>query len=137
MEVFIKLNKQGYFYIVGYTHNSEGEFSYLLDLNDTKGKRRFIFFVNADEMNKWISLGKFKISAPFGIESLQVIASDKDLLSNLPKYKFDTKMEYYIISRDNKNAVVQTRALKRPRKKNKKQKFAEAVLMFTTIRKNE
>ena len=74
-QLLVKINKAGYFYMVGHSKNDEIEISYLLDVNEASGNRRFIFYINADDANKWVSIGEFEISPPFGVESLQLIAS--------------------------------------------------------------
>lgn len=130
IELFVKLNKMGYFYIVGYTEAKNKKLSYLLELSEGDANRRFIKFVNADEASKWISLGSFTVEPPFGIESLQVIASNKKIHS-LPRVKYDEDDGYYIISKEVKKALQTTRGL-RP-KKAKKVETSEDVLTFTTM----
>ncbi|MGK0289662.1 MAG: hypothetical protein ACI86H_001108 [bacterium] len=132
IELFVKLNRSGYFYIVGHVFNSRKKMSYVLELTEAVGNRKFIVFVSPDDVNKWVSIGKFTVEAPFGTESLQVIASNKDLMNSIPKYDYDESSEYYIVSRDPEKAIVKTRALKR-KKRTKKKRMVESVLMMTTI----
>lgn len=130
IEIFAKLNAPGYFYIV--SHNTTDGISYVLELNESNGKRAFIKYINADDANRWISLGEFEVSEPFGTENLQLIASNKDLINNLPQVAYDTETELYIVQANSpKNAVVSTRGLK-PKKK-KSVRSAEASLSFTTM----
>jgi len=131
VELFIKLNKMGYIYIVGYTQTKNAKFSYLLELNEADGDSKFKMFINADDANRWMSLGAFTVEAPFGVESIQVIASDKKITS-LPNTRYDNESGYYIISGDIKKALVSTRGLKR--KKSKKAQVSEDVMSFTTIK---
>lgn len=131
IELLVKLNKMGYFYIVGYTQSGGKKLAYLLELNEGRGDEKFIGFVNADDANRWISLGKFSIEPPFGIESLQVFASNKPFKS-LPHVHYNETSGYYEISNNVKKVVVKTRGLKK--KKSKKQEFGEAVLTFTTTK---
>lgn len=129
IELFIKLNQPGYFYIV--SHNVDQKLSYLLELNDSPGRRAFVSFVNADDANRWISLGKFEVTPPFGTEHLQLIASNVDLVDKLPSTRYDTEQQLYLIdSQSSQDAVIQTRALKPKRKL--KQKSAEGSLTYTT-----
>lgn len=130
IELFIKLNKKGYVYIVGYTQTSNEKLSYLLELNEGHGDSKFKMFINADDANHWMSLGAFTVEAPFGVESLQIIASNKKI-TTLPSTKYDEESGYYIISKDIKKALVTTRGLKK--KKSKKVEFSENVMSFTTI----
>jgi len=131
IELFIKLNKMGYIYIVGYTQTKNAKFSYLLELNEAEGDSKFKMFINADDANRWMSLGAFTVEAPYGVESIQVIASDKKITS-LPNTKYDNESGYYIISGDIKKALVTTRGLKR--KKSKKAQVSEDVMSFTTVK---
>lgn len=130
VELFIKLNKMGYVYIVGYTQTDDKKFSYLLELNEGHGDSKFKMFINADDANKWISLGSFEVEPPYGVESLQIIASNKKI-TTLPNTSYDEDSGYYMISKDIKKVLVQTRGLKK--KKSKKVEMSEDVLSFTTI----
>jgi len=130
VELFIKLNKMGYIYIVGYTQTSEENFSYLLELNEGHGDSKFKMFINADDSNRWLSLGAFTIKPPFGVESLQVIASNRPI-KRVPNVKYDVDTEYYIVSKDIKKALTNTRGL---HKNKAKKEISEDVLSFTTIK---
>ena len=130
VELFVKLNKMGYFYIVGYTQTKEGKISYLLELGEGNTESKFTKFVNADDASRWISLGAFIIEAPFGIESIQVIASNQKI-SSLPLAEYDEKSGYYIISKDINKALATTRGLKK--KVSDKVEMSEDVLSFTTV----
>ncbi len=136
-EFLVKMNNPGYFYIVGHVVKPGNEqYSYLVDFDDTgqiSGGRKFIRFVNIDDVNKWISLGRFEIVSPFGVESLQLIASSKDLINSLPSCNYDDETQLCVFSRDPNKAVSNTRAIKK--KISKKVKSAEAVLLFTTMKK--
>jgi len=129
--LMVKLNKLGYFYVVGYTELHGEQYAYLIDLNEGQGNDKFISFVNADDANKWMALGSFDVEAPLGIESLQVIASNHKM-TTLPKHFFDEKNGYYKIGVKAKEAVAVTRGLKR--KKGKSTEMAESVLTFTTMK---
>lgn len=130
VELFVKLNSAGYFYIV--SHNPVENTSYLLELDDVPGKRAFVRYVNADEANHWLSLSEFEVSAPFGTENLQLIASNKDLVNNLPSYAYNAETGLYeILSTSSSEAVTKTRALKL--KKKKAVKSTEATLTLTTM----
>ncbi len=130
VEILMKMNQPGYYYIVGYTKNEGTEQSYLLDLNDAPGDRRFIGYLNADDANKWVSLGEFVVDEPFGIESIQLMGSTTDLVGMLPPHRYEVESGYYVISHDIEQGVELTRGLKKA--KTKKTQTAESVLMFTT-----
>ncbi len=130
----LMFNKPGYFYIVGHTFAEEEPFSYLMELEEeASAPRRFVQFVNADDVNHWISLGEFEIYPPLGLEHLQVIASKEDLVERLPKYRFDEEWEFYLVGKDPKDGLVKTRAAKRPKKKKPQNYSAEAVLTYTSL----
>lgn len=132
IELFVKLNQPGYFYVV--SHNTTDNSSYLLELSEATGKRAFIRYVNADDANRWLSLGEFEAAPPFGTENLQLVASSQDLVNNLPEVLFDNQTElYFVQSRSTQEAVTTTRALKP--KKSKSVKAAESTLSFTTMEK--
>ncbi|NOR57917.1 MAG: hypothetical protein GQ474_05270, partial [Sulfurimonas sp.] len=116
VELFVKLNKMGYLYIVGYTQTKNGKMSYLLELQEGSGSSKFVKFVNADDASRWISLGEFTVEKPFGVESLQVIASNKRI-KTLPNAKYDEASGYYVISKNIKKALSQTRGLKKKKSK--------------------
>jgi hypothetical protein len=135
-EFLVKMNSPGYFYIVGHVVKpGDEEYSYVIDFDATgeiRGDRKFIQYVNIDDVNKWMSLGEFEIVAPFGVESLQLIASSKDLIDSLPPYGYDHKTQLYVVGKNPNEAVMNTRAIKK--KMSKKVKSAEAVLLFTTMK---
>ncbi len=131
IELFVKLNKKGYLYIVAYTQTDNGKLSYLLELNDGRGNTKFTKFINADDASKWISLGAFEVAEPFGIESLQVIASNKKL-TKLPSTRYDDNLGYYIVSNNIKKALITTRGL-RP-KRTGKVESSEDVMSFRTMK---
>ncbi|EDZ63857.1 hypothetical protein SMGD1_1835 [Sulfurimonas gotlandica GD1] len=132
IELFVKLNKMGYFYIIGYTQTREAKFSYLLELGEGSGNSKFVKFINADDASRWISLGAFTVEPPFGVESIQVIASNQKI-SSLPSSKYDEQSGYYIISKDINKALATTRGLKK--KVSQKVEMSEDVMSFTTIKK--
>ena len=137
VELFVKINKAGYYYVVSYVKNDKEDYSYLLELSESNTNRRFVSFINADDANRWMSLGKFEVSAPYGIESLQVIASNRDLIHNMPEVTFDSETGLYIASKGNpEDVMIRTRGLKPKKKKGTiKVESAETVLMMTTMKK--
>ncbi len=130
VELWVKLSEMGYFYVVGHTAKGSDNSSYLMELSEADGRRKFIQFVNADDANRWISIGKFNVTLPFGVEGLQVIASNKDLLDGLPPNKKDAASGLYIVSNVPKEGMIKTRAL--IKKFAKTAQSSEASLLFTT-----
>ncbi len=133
VKLVVKLNRPGYFYIVGHSKNNQQELSYLVEAGYGEGSRKFVYFVNGDEVNKWLSLGEFEIIPPFGIESLQVIAAEKDLINELPNYRYDDETGYFMLTNNIIQGLSKTRGLKKIKKnKSVQAKNSEAVLLFTT-----
>ncbi|MBF0289659.1 MAG: DUF4384 domain-containing protein [SAR324 cluster bacterium] len=128
-EFFVRLNKPGFYYVVGHTKNQEVELSYLLNLHHLEDQVRFLQEVSPDSLKKWQSLGKFTVEPPFGLESLQVIASNKKI-EKLPPYTKDEATGLYVISKTITEGIQKTRAFK-PKKK-KTILSAEAVILIET-----
>ena len=89
VELFVKLNQPGYFYIVGHTKNALGEKSYLLELQDAPDNNKFIQYVNLDDANRWVSMGEFQVEPPYGLEGLQVLAYKNKPLQLIPGHYWD------------------------------------------------
>lgn len=136
VEVLVKLSRPGYFYVVGHVAKKRENYSYLLELEHADTDRRFIRYVNADDVNKWLDIGRFEATAPFGVESIQLMASSDDPINRLPSHPFNNKTELYVTASDAQQGITQTRALKPKRSEADKQYQAEAVLIFTTMAKS-
>ncbi len=132
IEILVKTTAPAYIYAVGHTMKKKERYSYLLEFQNTEGTRRFIRFINADDANKWVSLGEFTVTKPFGVESIQVIASSKDPVPLIPRNKKDASTGLYIISTEPAKAVVAARALINTGIKKQQDSVSEAVLTFTT-----
>lgn len=131
IELFVKLNKKGYLYIVGTTQTDGGEMSYLVELSEGMGNSKFLKLINQDDASRWLSLGSFEVAPPFGIESLQVIASNTEI-KKLPNTIYDNEQGYYIIATNIKKALVATRGI-RP-KRTDKVETSEDVISFRTMK---
>lgn len=132
VELFARLNAPGYFYLV--SHDSSNNRSYLFKLNKQKGKHGLVRHVNNNEAKRWLSLGKLDIKDVYSAQSLQLIASNQDLLEHLPKITQDEATGLYVVSASSlKEAVIKTRA-KKPKHKNNVHS-AEAALTFTSMPK--
>ena len=136
VELLVKLNRPGYFYVVGHVAKKSENYSYLLELANAGTDRRFVRYVNADDVNKWLSIGKFEASAPFGVESLQLIATSDDPINRLPLHPFDKRTELYLTASNAQQGIAMTRSLKPKRTESDKQYQGETVLMFTTMPKS-
>ncbi|MCD8552531.1 hypothetical protein [Seleniivibrio sp.] len=89
-------------------------------------------FINADDANKWVSLGEFTVTKPFGVESIQIVASSKDPMSLIPYSRKDPETGLYVVNTDPAKAVSTMRALINTGIKKEQENIAEAVLTFTT-----
>lgn len=134
--LLVKLSRPGYFYVVGHVAKKSENYSYLLELEHADNDRRFIRYVNADDVNKWLSIGRFEATAPFGVESIQLMASSDDPINRLPSHRLDTATELFVTASNAQQGIKGARALKPVRKETDKQYQAEAVLMFTTMARN-
>ena len=121
---------------MGHTFTGEQPFSHLLELEEeARAPRRFVQFINANEINCCISMCEFEICPPLGLKHLQVIASKEDLMWRLPRYRFDEESEFYLVGKDPKDGLVNTQAAVGPKKKKPQKYNAEAVLTYTSLAK--
>jgi hypothetical protein len=144
MKIMVKMNKPGYFYLI--SHNfKKSKYSYIINFNNEEGNRKFVYYVNGDYVNKWVELGEFEVVPPFGVETLQLVASTQDLVESVPATYYDKRTELYTISGGDKGtdshmasrpdkAVIATRAL--VLKKKNTAATTEAALVFTSMDKS-
>lgn len=137
-----KMNTPGYFYLVVHTLKTAAKYSYAVDLQEGAGDRKFVYYINADDVNKWVELGEFEVVPPYGVETVQMMASTGDLMDKIPPTHYDIKTRLYKIGNDPSSAVLLTRGIiRKERLKNEegtsdpKAYFAEANLVLTTIEK--
>ena len=137
VQLVARLNRPGYFYVVGHVVRDGDQFSYLLPLQDTgaAGNRdaRFVRHVPADQANHYIELGRFEVVAPYGTEHLQIVAGTQRPGDQLPETQHDAETGYDVIrgSRGNaRSGLATTRGLKL--KADTKAQVAEGTLTFTT-----
>lgn len=134
--LLIRMNRPGYFYLMGHAFK-ETPYTYLVELNDAPGDRRFISYVGPDDAGKWIELGEFEAVAPFGVETVQIYAATGDLEANVPSTFQDPTTGLFKVGSPKtggsspSKAVATTRGLMR--KKKKEAAHAEASLTITTM----
>lgn len=133
VEFMVKLSEAGYFYVLGHTAKQVESNSYLVELHQAEGPRKFVYYVNADDANKWISIGKFQVIAPFGVEGIQVFASSKDLVDALPPANLDPATGLYLVAANPKEGIMRTRAI--VKKFSQTVQTSETSLVFTTENK--
>ncbi|MCP3926606.1 MAG: hypothetical protein GY714_28940 [Desulfobacterales bacterium] len=135
LKLMVKMTKPGYFYLLVHSFKKGEKYSYLINLNDSRGDRKFIRYVNADEVNKWIVLGEFEVVPPYGVETMQMIASTKDLVDKVPTNHLDKSTQLYKLGGNPIKNVIITRGLMLKKPKNSKKAInAESVLTFTTMK---
>lgn len=126
VEIYVLLNRTGYYYVLGKMNIDGEEQTYILDIEEATGMDKFVGHVSGENSNKWISLGAFEVEAPFGVENLQLIASSKPFES-LPQHYYDDKYGYYFLDKKN-----ETRGLKK--RNNKTAQISKSDLKFTTMK---
>lgn len=85
--LLVKANKAGYIYFMTVNNALDGEANILLlDWNN-----QFIKYIDESHVNKWVSLGKYRVKAPFGSESLYAFGLEKEPLPEyiVPEYTLD------------------------------------------------
>lgn len=85
--LLVKANKAGYLYFVTTQNAQDGQANILLlDWNN-----KFIKYIDEKNINKWISLGQYRVKSPFGSESLYAFGLEKEPLPEyiLPEYTLD------------------------------------------------
>ncbi|MBI5329130.1 MAG: DUF4384 domain-containing protein [Betaproteobacteria bacterium] len=131
-----RLNRPGYFYLVGHVVQPEGQFSYLMPLqagaaNDAS-EARFIRYVPPEQVNHYLVLGEFSVEPPYGAEHLQIIASTQRPKDVLPAARYDSASGYFVLQGSRgqvQEGLMKTRGLIQ---KTEKSMVAEGVLTFTT-----
>jgi len=143
VNIEVKVSKEAYIYIIGNMRTSAGQqIQYLLPLNEKINKERFQKHIPYQNSNLWVGIGAFEIYPPFGVEVLQVFATNIDILDELPNtqtQKIDGE-EYEVIVDEKQKHVSAKRSISKMRglkKKsaNKELQKAEAILKFTTLEK--
>lgn len=127
VQLKIKSNLPVEYFIIVHTHNDQGVYSYLLELNPA-----FINRIPIDQCNRWIKLPEFQVQEPFGVETLHVFASTGNIKRMLPSVKFDNNTGLYTISDNPVQAILLTRGLKPV---SHKIVVAETSLTLTTMSK--
>lgn len=134
LKLMVKMTKPGYFYLLVHSFKKDGKYSYLINFDDSRGNRKFIKYVNPDDVNKWIILGEFEVVPPFGVETMQMIASTTDLVDKVPVNHLDPSTQLYKLGGKPINNVTLTRGLMLKPTGGKKALSAESVLTFTTMK---
>ncbi len=142
--VLVKLDRPGYYYIVGHIQKEAERFSYLMEIGEQGASERFVRRVAADQAHRWQTVGEFTVEAPLGLEAVQVFATSGPPGKMLPATRFDPRRNLHLIGTDPVDAIKRARGLvlvnipdarKEPAGKTKPAPFAvgEAVLQFSTL----
>lgn len=142
--ILVKLDRPGYYYIVGHVQKEAERFSYLMEIGEQGAADRFVRHVAAGEAHRWQTVGEFTVEAPLGLEALQVFATSQPPDKMLPAARFDSRRNLHLIGTDPIDAVKRARGLvlvnipapgKEPAGKIAAAPFAvgEAVLQFSTL----
>lgn len=141
-KLLVKLDRSGYYYIVGHVQKETERFSYLMEIGEQGSNDRFVRRVAADQAHRWQTVGEFTVEAPIGLEAVQVFATSGPPHKGLPATRFDPRRNLHLIGTDPTDAVKRTRGLvlvnlprNEPGGKAKPAPFAvgEAVLQFSTL----
>jgi len=132
-QLLVRLDRQGYYYVVGHIEKENTHLSYLMEIGQGTGNR-FVRRVGAGEANRWQTVGEFVVEPPLGVEAVQVFATSEPPDRMLPAAKFDPARQLYVIGNNPVDAIARTRGLVRiemgaaavPA-------VGEAVLQFTTL----
>ena len=85
--LLVKANKPGYIYFLTVNNAPDGEANILLlDWNN-----KFIKYIDENNVNKWVSLGKYRVQAPFGSETLYAFGLEREPQPEyiVPEYTLD------------------------------------------------
>jgi hypothetical protein len=130
LNLLVKSNQPTYLYMVVHNQSADGTFSYLIPFGDGESKRDMIMYMNADDVNRWISLGEYEVAPPFGVERIQAYASEEDPIDVLPEFYWNED-GYPEVGTNPNEVVAKTRGL--IRKKKDKKETTEASLIITTM----
>jgi len=102
IKLLVRLNRPGYYYMIGHISQKGKELSYLLDLNEGVGNAKFIRYISKDQVNRFVEIAEFDVIPPFGVEHLQLIAASQPF-EVLPQSTY--RDGYYVIDGSEKNIV--------------------------------
>lgn len=140
----VKLDRPGYYYIVGHVQKDTTRFSYLMEIGEAGAADRFVRRVATDQAHRWQAVGEFTVEAPAGLEAVQVFATSGPPQRMLPATRLDPVRNLHVIGADPVAAIKRTRGLvlvnvpdshQGPGGKAKPASLAvgEAVLQFSTL----
>jgi hypothetical protein len=142
-QLLVKLDRPGYYYIVGHVDKAGTRMSYLMEIGDPARGNRFVRRVDAGAVNQWQAVGPFTVEPPIGLEAVQVFATSENPERALPPAKLDPARNLYLIGTNPGDSVARARGLvlvnmgaqggTTPRTDAQPRAVGEAVLYFTTL----
>ena len=142
-QLLVKLDRPGYYYVVGHVDKAGTRMSYLMELGDPAQGNRFVRRVDAGAVNQWQAVGPFTVEPPIGLEAVQVFATSENPERALPPAKLDPARNLYLIGTNPGDSVARARGLvlvnmgaqsgTAPRTDAPPRAVGEAVLYFTTL----
>ena len=142
-QLFVKLDRPGYYYVVGHVEKGSTRLSYLMEIGAPSSASRFVRRVDAGAENQWEAVGEFTVEPPLGLEAVQVFATSESPERALPPARLDPSRNLYLIGTDPSEAVKRTRGLvmvnmgdpggKKPGAIAARPVVGEAVLQFMTL----
>jgi len=96
VDLKVKLDGIGFYYIAVHVRRANEEFSYLLPLHNAEVP--FVQVTTRKFANRFVTLGSFNITPPIGVEALQLVAASVNLEKYLPNYHWDTEKNQFIIN---------------------------------------
>jgi hypothetical protein len=141
--LLVKLDRPGYYYIVGHVEKANTHFSYLMEIGEPGGNR-FVRRVSAEGANRWQTIGEFTVEPPLGLEAVQVFATSEPPDRALPPARLDPARKLYVIGVDPIETIKRTRGLvlvnmagaaadTGPGRDAAQAAIGEAVLQFSTL----
>ena len=99
VNIEVKAFQEAYLYIIGNMRTKDGkQIQYLMPLNEKRGKAKYQKYIPYQDSNLWVNIAEFEVYAPFGVEVLQLFATNIDILEQLPATKVVKSMEKSIMS---------------------------------------
>jgi len=92
----IRSDSPAYYYLVGHVVREKNQYSYLIEIGPKNAP--FIAKISGNEIGQWLELGEFTVEPPFGVEHLQLVASNQNPKYRLPKTKWDPINGYHIVA---------------------------------------
>jgi len=91
----IRSDTPAFYYLVGHVVREKKQYSYLVEIGSSD--KPFVAAISDSQIAQWVDLGEFTVEQPYGVEHLQLVASNTDPSKRLPKTKWDPVDGYHVI----------------------------------------